>query len=217
MVENQVTQQRHLPPNNKAPSQEYTSKLAPSQEYNSKLEPERLPHPLRGSSKRGSSKRRSCAGTRQKTKWCIQTPPTQQQGSAAGVDQRTGARKGAEPAKGKQRKGKLRWHKVENQVVYQDTANPTINVHCRSRPANLSQLGAEPKKGSQLQDTQRKTAGASGKGTAATPKEVQQEPTPHPAGGEEKTQLRRHRKKETPYTHRDHQRWGPAVKTQKAS
>ena len=201
MVENQVMQQRHLPPNNKAPSQEYTSKL----------EPERLPHPLRG-----SSRRRSCAGTRQKTKWCIQTPPTQQQGSTAGVDQRTGERKGAEPAKGKQRKGKLRWHKVENQVLYQDTANPTINVHCRSRPANLSQLGAEPEKGSQLQDTQRKTAGASGKGTAATPKEVQQEPTPYPAGGEEEDTAPPPQK-ETPYTHRDHQRWGPAAKTQKAS
>ena len=102
------------------------------------------------------------------------TPPTQQQGSTAGVDQQTGARKVAEPVKGKQRKGKLRWHKVENQVVYQDTANPTINVHCRSRPANWSQIGAEPAKGNQLQDTLRKTAGAPGRGTEATPEEAQQ-------------------------------------------
>ena len=102
------------------------------------------------------------------------TPPTQQQGSTAGVGQQTGARKVAEPAKGKQRKGKLRWHKVKNQVVYQDTANPTINVHCRSRPANWSQIDAEPAKGNQLQDTPRKTAGAPGRGTEATPEDAQQ-------------------------------------------
>ena len=40
------------------------------------------------------------------------------------IDQ-TGARKSAEPAKGKQRKGELRWHKVENQVVCQDTCTKT--------------------------------------------------------------------------------------------
>ena len=116
----------------------------------------------------------------------------------------------------KQRKGKLCWHKVENQVVYQDTTNPTKNVHCRSRPANRSQIGAEPEKGNQLQDTLRKTAGAPGKGTAATPEEAQQEPTPHPAGGEEEdTALPS--QKETPHTHRDHQRWRHAAKTHKAS
>ena len=203
MVENQVTQQIHLQPNNKAPLQEYTSKL----------EPERLPHPLRI-----SSRRRSCAGTRQKTKWCSKTPPTPQQGSTAGVDQRTGARKGAESAKGKQRKGKLRWHKVENEVGYQDTANPTRNVHCRSRPVNLSQLGAEPEKSSQLQETLRKTAGAPGKGTAATPKEDQPEPTPHLAGGDEEDTAPPAQKERNPtYPPRDHQRWGPAAKTQKAS
>ena len=69
------------------------------------------------------------------------TPPTQQQSSTAGVGQQTGARKVAEPTKGKLQQGKLRWHKVENQVVDQDTANPTTNVHCRSRPANWSQIG----------------------------------------------------------------------------
>ena len=69
--------------------------------------------------------------------------------------------------------------------MYQDTANPTINVHCRSRPAHQGQIGAEPEKGNQLQDMLRKTAGAPGKGTAATPEEAQQEPTPQPAGGQE--------------------------------
>ena len=128
------------------------------------------------------------------------TPPTQQQGSTAGVDQQTGARKVAEPAKGKQRKEKLRWHKVANQVVYQDTTNPTINIHCRSRPANRSQIGAEPEKGNQLQDTPRKTAGAPGKSTGATPEEAQQEPTPHPAGGEEEDTAPPPQK-ETPHTH----------------
>ena len=47
--------------------------------------------------------------------------------------------------------------------LYQDTPNPMLNVHCRSRSANRSQLGVEPKKGSQLHDTQQKTAGAPGK------------------------------------------------------
>ena len=69
--------------------------------------------------------------------------------------------------------------------LYQDTPNPMLNVHCRSRSANRSQLGVEPKKGSQLHDTQWKTAGAQEKCRAVTPKEAQQEPTPHPAGGEE--------------------------------
>ena len=132
---------------------------------------------------KGTCCRVSCANCRFRRKSTAQgrkpsdaskTPPTQQQGSTAGGNQQTGARKVAEPAKGKQQKGKLRWHKVENQVVYQDTANPTINVHCRSRPANWSQIGAEPAKGNQLQDTQRKTAGAPGRGTEATPEEAQQ-------------------------------------------
>ena len=109
----------------------------------------------------------------------------------------------------------VRWHKVENQEVYQDAANPTKNVHCRSRPANLSQLGAEPEKGSQLQDTLRKTAGAPGKGTAATPKEAQQEPIPHPEGGEEDTAPPSQKERNPTHIHRDHQRWGPAAKTHK--
>ena len=70
----------------------------------------------------------SCANCRPRRKSTAQgrnpsdtskTPPTQQQGSTARVDQQTAARKVAEPAKGKQRKGKLRWHKVENQVCTQ--------------------------------------------------------------------------------------------------
>ena len=167
---------------------------------------------------KGTRCRVSCASCRSRRKSTApggkpsdasKTPPTQQQVSTAGVDQQTGARKVAEPTK-----GKLCWHKVENQVVYQDTANPTINVHCRSRPADRSQIGAEPEKGNQLQDTLRKPR----KGTTATPEEVQQEPTLHPAGGEEEdTALPP--QKETPHTHthRDHQRWGPAAKTHKAS
>ena len=104
--------------------------------------------------------------------------------------------------KGKQRKGELRWHKVENQVVYQDTANPTINVHCRSRPVNLIQLGVEPEKGSQLQDTQRKTAGAPGKRQSSHTKRGSARAYPTPKQEErKKTQLRRHRKKETPHTY----------------
>ena len=85
--------------------------------------------------------------------------------------------------------------------MYQDTANPTKNVHCRSRPANLSQLGAEPEKGSQLQDTLRKTAGAPGKGTAATPKEAQQEPNSHPAGGVEEDTAPPSQKERNPTTY----------------
>ena len=42
----------------------------------------------------------------------------------------------------------------------------------------------KPQKGSQLHDTERKTAVAPGK-AEQTPKEAQQEPTPPPAGGEE--------------------------------
>ena len=44
--------------------------------------------------------------------------------------------------------------------LYQDTVNPTLNSHRRRRLANLRQLGVEPEKGSQLHDTQRKTADA---------------------------------------------------------
>ena len=37
--------------------------------------------------------------------------------------------------------------------LYQDTPNPTLNLHCRRRSANRSQRGVEPQKGSQLHDT----------------------------------------------------------------
>ena len=44
----------------------------------------------------------------------------------------------------------------------------------------------EPEKGSQLHDTQRKTAGTPvKKGRAVTPKEAQEEPIPPSAGGED--------------------------------
>ena len=43
---------------------------------------------------------------------------------------------------------------------------------------------AEPPKGNLRQDTPRKTAGAAGRGTEATPEEAQQKPTPRRAGGE---------------------------------
>ena len=63
--------------------------------------------------------------------------------------------------------------------LYQDTSNPMLNLHCRSRSANRSQLGVEPKESSQLHDTQRKTAGAPGKMQSSHTK------SPHRAGGEE--------------------------------
>ena len=71
------------------------------------------------------------------------------------------------PAQGKKPSG-------ESGHLYQDTPNPKLNAHRRSRAVNRSQQGVEPEKGSQLPDTQRKTAGAPGKkGRAVTPKEAQ--------------------------------------------
>ena len=62
----------------------------------------------------------------------------------------------------------------ESGHLYQDNPNPKLNAHRRSRAANRSQQGVEPEKGSQLYDTQRKTAGTPvKKGRAVTPKEVQ--------------------------------------------
>ena len=84
--------------------------------------------------------------------------------------------------------------------LYQDTPNPLLNVHCWSRSANRSQLGVEPKKGSQLHDTQRKPQVPQEKCRAVTPKEAQQEPTPHPAGGEEEDTAPPPQK-ETPHTY----------------
>ena len=51
------------------------------------------------------------------------------------------------------------------------------------------------------------------KGTAATPKEAQQEPTPHLAGGEEEDTAPPSQKERNPtHINRDHQRWGPQLK-----
>ena len=85
--------------------------------------------------------------------------------------------------------------------LYQDTANPTINAHCRSRSANLNQLGVEPEKGSQLHDTQRKTAGAPGKRQSSHTKRGSARAYPIPSRRRERRPLRRHRKKETPHTY----------------
>ena len=120
--------------------------------------------------------------------------------------------------KGKQWKGELRWHKVENpsgvsRHLYQDTANPTLNVHCRSRSANLSQLGVEPEKGSQLHDTQRKTASAPGKKAEQPHQKRLSKSLPHTQQEERKTQHRLHRKEETPHTYTGTTRdWGPQLK-----
>ena len=71
----------------------------------------------------GNLRQGSCANCRPRRKSTAQgrepsdapkTPPTQQPGSTAGAGQLTGARKVAEPAKGKLQQGKQRWHKVEN-------------------------------------------------------------------------------------------------------
>ena len=71
------------------------------------------------------------------------------------------------PAQGKKPSG-------ESGHLYQDTPNPKLNAHRRSRAVNRSKQGVEPEKGSQLPDTQRKTAGAPGKkGRVVTPKEAQ--------------------------------------------
>ena len=67
--------------------------------------------------------------------------------------------------------------------LYQDTPNPMLNLHCRSRSANRSQLGVEPKKGSQQSHQKRLSK--------SLPHTQQEE--------RKKTQHRRHRKK--PQTH----------------
>ena len=66
------------------------------------------------------------------------TPPTQLQGTTAGVDQQTGPERLPHPPRVQSPDG-------------------------RRRSANLRQPGEEPQKGSQLHDTQRKTADAPGK------------------------------------------------------
>ena len=83
--------------------------------------------------------------------------------------------------------------------LYQDTPNPMPNVHCRSRSANRSQLGVEPKKGSQLHDTQRKTTGAPGKMQSSHTKRGSARAYPTPS----KRRGRRHSTAatETPHTY----------------
>ena len=95
---------------------------------------------------------------------------------------------------------------------------PHKNVHRRSRPSNLSQPGAEPEKGSHCRTLSGKPQVPHvrtpwTKGTAATPKEAQQESIPPPAGGEEEDKAPP-AQKERNLTHRnrDHQRWGPQPK-----
>ena len=84
--------------------------------------------------------------------------------------------------------------------LYQDTPNPMLNVHCRSMSANRSQLGVEPKKGSQLHDTQRENRRCPRKKAEQShQKRLKQEPTPHPAGGEEEDTAPPPQK-ETPHT-----------------
>ena len=50
------------------------------------------------------------------------------------------------------------------------------------------------------------------KGTAATPKEAQQEPTPPPAGEEEDKALPSQKERNPTHKNRDHQRWGAQPK-----
>ena len=101
--------------------------------------------------------------------------------------------------------------------LYQDTANPTLNVHCRRRSANLRQLGVEPKKGSQLHDMQQKTADAPGKRQSSHTKRGSARAYPTPS----RRRGRRHSSAATEinptHIYRDHQRWGPAAKTHKAT
>ena len=88
---------------------------------------------------------------------------------------------------------------------YQDTPNPKLNVHHRSRAVNRSQQGVEPEKGSQLHDTQRKTTGAPGKRAEQSHQKWHSKSLPQPQQEERmKTQLRRHRKNPT-HIYRDHQ------------
>ena len=80
--------------------------------------------------------------------------------------------------------------------LYQDTPNPKLKVHRRSRAANRSQQGVEPEKSSQLHDTQQKTAGAPGKRAEQSHQKRLSKSLPHPQQEErKKTQLRCHRKK----------------------
>ena len=101
--------------------------------------------------------------------------------------------------------------------LYQDTPNPMLNVHCRSRSANRSQLGVEPKKGSQLHDTQRKTAGAPGKMQCSHTKRGSARAYPTPSRRRGRRHSTAATERNPTHIYRDHQRWWPAAKTHKAS
>ena len=105
---------------------------------------------------------------------------------------------GVAPAQGRKPSG-------ESGHLYQDTPNPKLNAHRRSRAANRSQQGVEPEKGSQLHDMQRKTAGTPVKRAEQSHQKRLSKSLPHPQQEERmKTQLCRHRKKPT-HIYRDHQ------------
>ena len=88
---------------------------------------------------------------------------------------------GVVPAQGRKPSG-------ESGHLYQDTPNPKLNAHRRSRAANRSQQGVEHEKGSQLHDTQRKTAGAPGKRAVQSHQKRLSKSLPHyPAGEDEDT------------------------------
>ena len=101
--------------------------------------------------------------------------------------------------------------------LYQDIPNPMLNVHCRSRSANRSQLGVEPKKGSQLHDTQRKTAGAPGKMQSSHTKRGSARAYPTPSRRRGRRHSTAATERNPTHIYRDHQRWWPAAKTHKAS
>ena len=104
------------------------------------------------------------------------------------------AERGAALAQGRKPRGVSRH-------LHQDTANPSLNVHCRRRSANLRQLGAEPEKGSQLHDTQRKTADAPVKRQSSHTKRgsARAYPTPSRRRGRRHSSAATERNK--PYTH----------------
>ena len=101
--------------------------------------------------------------------------------------------------------------------LYQDTPNPMLNLHCRSRSVNRSQLGVEPKKGSQLHDTQRKPAGAPGKMQSSHTKRGSARAYPTPSRRRGRRHSTAATERNPKHRYRDHQRWWPAAKTHKAS
>ena len=139
-----------------------------------------------------------------------------------GGDLQTGVRnanspvKGAEPLRGSSWRGSCtctrKKHKGVTGHLYQDNPNSTWNRHRRSRAANLSQPGAEPQKGSQLHDTERKNRRWPRTSWTDTPRSPSKS-LRHP----QKKQHRGYRKKNPKHKDRNHQRMWPAAKTPKAS